>query len=126
MISNVRTKSGDAKKFALAALAKETQECIIWPYHTTISGYPLMWRRIYVHNWICEQAHGPSPVQGYDAAHSCHNRRCINKAHLSWKSRADNMKDSMGTPEWNASYSGEGPISPWSELNRYKRGRKYR
>lgn len=47
-----------------------------------------------VHRLVCETEHGPAPF-GYEAAHSCGNGHlgCVNRNHLSWKTRAGNAAD---------------------------------
>jgi len=39
---------------------------------------------------------GPAPRRGLHAAHSCHNRTCVNPAHLRWATQRENLKDSRG------------------------------
>lgn len=49
-------------------------------------------RRIY------EKEIGPIPP-GYDVAHTCHNRACVEKSHLILRTRAENMAMSRGRPK---------------------------
>lgn len=50
------------------------------------NGYPQMrvnGKRCLTHYLACELHHGPRP-HGLSALHSCDNKRCIRKEHLSW------------------------------------------
>lgn len=46
-----------------------------------------------VHTLIAEHYHGPAPDGRPCALHICHNRACINPAHLYWGSKLDNARD---------------------------------
>src|SRR5690242_4489456 len=72
---------------------------MIWPFSVDSSGYgqlhlnPPSFR---VHVLACTGWHGPKPFPDADAAHGpCHNRRCWNGQHLSWKTRAENIADQL-------------------------------
>lgn len=86
--------------FIAATLSTSTECCVLWPYAVRkSSGYGAYSRKIAgrVENWdahrfVCVSAHGqPAPRQ--EAAHSCGNKLCVNPAHLSWASHAENMGD---------------------------------
>ena len=78
-------------------VAADTDDCLIWPFSVR-NGYGQLWvggTLRYVHSLVCERFHGPRP-EGMQASHGpCHNRRCFNPRHLSWKSRAENEADKL-------------------------------
>lgn len=79
-----------------AALAYEcTDICLEWPFATQ-KGYgayrdPNTGRTYRAHREITRRAHGEPPTPEHEASHSCHNKRCCNKRHLSWQTHAENM-----------------------------------
>lgn len=96
------TGRGKGLAWAEWALQQETDECLLWPYSKSSSGYGdfrAMGEHHSAHVYVCTRAHGEPPFPNADAAHSCHTPLCVNKRHLSWKSRLDNMhdKESNGT-----------------------------
>lgn len=92
------TSKGAAKSFLRDAIAAKTDDCVFWPFSDNGSGYGLITiggKRQYVHRLVCEAEHGPGGI--LDAAHSCGNghKGCVNPKHLSWKTRIENMADSL-------------------------------
>lgn len=82
--------------FLLEHLNVETELCIHWPFKKSHNGYgvfKISGRSIGAHRKMCELAHGRPPDPRYDAAHSCHQRSCVNPRHLAWKSKKDNQAD---------------------------------
>jgi hypothetical protein len=76
-----------------------TDECKIWPYSKAAQkGYGVVYiegRQYYVHALACEARNGPRP-DGMQAAHGpCWTAACWNGAHLSWKTRQENMADTL-------------------------------
>ncbi len=72
--------------------------CLYWPFGKTSAGYGQFGRggkQKFVHRYMCEYAHGPSPSPKHQAAHSCGNGHlgCVNPAHLSWKTPRENQLD---------------------------------
>lgn len=80
----------------LAHIGHIGDECLIWPYSCCTPGYGLFMtekKRCLAHREMCRLTHGEPPAPGYQAAHSCGNRRCVNPNHLSWKSPGENQLD---------------------------------
>lgn len=72
--------------------------CLIWPFPREPTGYASTVRngkKIYIHRYICEIAHGEPPTQKHHAAHSCDNGPggCVSPKHVSWKTNAENQLD---------------------------------
>ena len=74
--------------------------CLLWPHYTRTDGYPVTsidGQRMAVHRYVCEKEHGPPPSPHHDAAHSCGKGHlaCVNRHHLSWKTRSENFADKL-------------------------------
>lgn len=99
-----RAPRGDLMKFYRAALESQTDDCILWPYHCSLSSgnyYPRITisKKTYrVNRLVCKHVHG-QPGDGEQAAHSCDEPRCINPRHLSWKTNQENQNDRAGKRE---------------------------
>ena len=93
------TALGAPMAFLEAALNADTQECILWPFAVDTRGYgAVKWkgRQRQAHRVSLILATGEDRPAEFDARHAplaCHNRLCINPAHLMWGSRQDNMED---------------------------------
>lgn len=91
-----RVAKGVPQKFVETALSSDLETCIIWPYSADSDGYGwcLLERKMRsVHRYVCEKTHGPPPEDRNQASHYCGNPSCINKRHLRWASRSENMMD---------------------------------
>jgi len=76
-------------------LDHQGDNCLLWPFCCCTPGYGSFTHKkthYLAHRFMCEKTHGPAP-EGYHAAHSCGNRRCVNPRHLSWKSPSANQLD---------------------------------
>ena len=86
-------------QFIKAAILKETDDCIIWPYSQYKNGYGQVTfngGKTQAHRVACILAHGLPPEGKNEALHApiiCHDRSCVNKRHLRWGSRQDNFAD---------------------------------
>jgi hypothetical protein len=93
--------TGEPLAFAAAALASETDECILWPFGKDGHGYGRMTvdgRPVTVSRWVCENINGPPPSgRRSDARHTCGNGHlgCITKKHLQWGTRQQNCNDTV-------------------------------
>jgi hypothetical protein len=91
------TSKGEAERFFReTVLAYDGNDCLYWPYARLPSGYAKM-KGHNVHRRICEEAHGPAPTAGHEAAHSCGGGKhgCVTKRHLSWKTHLENEADKL-------------------------------
>lgn len=92
-----RTADGEPKRYLHeVVLAYEGDECMPWPYGRYASGYGRI-RGSIVSRLVCEAVNGPPPTPKHEAAHSCGkgHEGCVTKGHLSWKTHAENMADTI-------------------------------
>lgn len=95
------TKKGDAKRYLdNVVLTFNSDLCLIWPFNKDGNGYgsiSLNGRRWPVHRYLCTVFNGDPPTLKHEAAHSCGRGHigCVNKRHVSWKTRTDNQADRL-------------------------------
>lgn len=111
-----RTK-GKAVTFLREHVAYTGDDCVLWPFYCNpVNGYGHFCaggKSLGIHRVMCELAHGPRPTPKHHAAHSCHQRACINPRHLSWKTLSENMLDRRANGTENKAWWGQkGKLSP--------------
>jgi hypothetical protein len=95
------TAQGEAKEFYQSVVLKYSgEDCLIWPYAKSESGYGVILRRGMMRNVsrvVCEDAYGPPPTNDHQAAHSCGKGHlgCVSKGHVSWKTPSGNQLDRL-------------------------------
>jgi len=121
-----KAANGEALQFFNNVVASyRGDSCLIWPFGKDRHGYGRLMiagRSRSVARMACEEANGPTPEPGLDAAHSCGwgHMGCVAPSHLRWATRKENMADARlhGTimggrgkraePYYGPSYSGGG------------------
>jgi hypothetical protein len=87
-----------AERFWSSVDRRTTDECWPWTRSTTRAGYGRVQedypsrRVIYAHRFSYELHNGAIP-DGLHVRHQCDNPTCVNPAHLSLGTHADNMRD---------------------------------
>lgn len=97
-----RAFNGQPYRWLMETLSMETDDCIIWPFSKSKSGYPQLkinGETKYATRIVLEAHQGV--IKGQEnlyAAHKpiiCHNPSCINKRHLRWASPSENCADKI-------------------------------
>jgi len=82
-------------------------KCIEWTgFLTDDKGYPFTNNKQRLHRQIYEKHNGPIP-KGLMVRHLCHNKRCINPAHLAVGTAKDNMEDNRTHPDFPWGFCGK-------------------
>lgn len=89
------------KYFADVVVSFQGDDCLIWPYSRNACGYGTIYAQkgqsTIVSRRACEERHGPPPIKGAVAAHSCGKGRegCVNPNHLRWATPLESAADKV-------------------------------
>lgn len=94
-----RPKSDPAVRFWSKVERRGPEEC--WPWLGAVRGGGSQKRGAFwtgtrmgeAVRWLWESIHGPEGMEGMQVMHSCDNPICMNPAHLSLGTAADNVRD---------------------------------
>ena len=95
-VLDLRTQLVTAGQWLDAAVASETDECLVFPFSVNWYGYgqaQIRGRTWRAHRYVLVRASGGVDPAGMQAAHSCGNRLCCNPKHLRWATAAENASD---------------------------------
>lgn len=98
---NVPLNTGKGKSYAwiVEHVGYQGDDCLQWPFSVRDGRGKVayMGRRHYASRVMCQLAHGDPPTPQHEAAHECGNGhlRCMNPKHLKWKTKADNVLDTV-------------------------------
>ena len=98
-----KTKAGEPLKFLKSLIGTTSEECILWPYAKSKSGYGQYWvhpKQVNAHRMMTLLAHGEPNFEDAAACHDnkgkpCKSRLCVNPNHLRWGSRKENEADKV-------------------------------
>jgi hypothetical protein len=88
------------ERFLRSVLIDSETGCWNWFRSMNTNGYagfPYQGRRWLAHRWIYAVAHGPIP-RDLVIDHKCHNKCCVNVAHLQAITQSVNVRRSIGRP----------------------------
>lgn len=93
-----RSKRGEGMSWIHSNLEFDGDECLIWPFARSDSGYGVTWENgkiKSVHVKMCELKNGKMPSRRMVAAHSCGKGHdgCVNPNHLRWATYQENIDD---------------------------------
>lgn len=96
------TSKSKAIPTLLSLSSLDTDDCIEWPFGRDRDGYGVFYlspngdrrqRKTSANRAVSLLTFGDPPADGMHAAHSCHNRSCINPRHLRWATVQENIDD---------------------------------
>lgn len=96
----LKTPRGAAKEFLQKALNYDGDECLIWPFQRSRSGYAFFTAKgktSPVHQLVCAHVNGARPSPKHEVAHSCGNgvNGCVAATHLRWATKSENEADKL-------------------------------
>lgn len=95
----LQTRWGVATRHLFNVVLRHAEDaCLPWPFSQSHGRamIRLDGRMRIVARVVCEAEHGPPPFERAHAAHRCGREWCVARAHLSWKTAADNLADKFG------------------------------
>lgn len=97
-----RPSNGEAQRYYAEIVTQyEGDDCLSWPFSVSTAGYARLYcgdgRTNVASRRLCEDVNGKAPSPLHDAAHSCGRGHlgCVNKRHLSWKTKKQNHADRL-------------------------------
>lgn len=91
---------GEPSAFLARAVEHSDPACLEWPYGKLPCGYGVLAGEpegtTLAHRIVLIRTAGDPPEPGMEACHLpgiCHNRSCVNPAHLYWGTKDDNQQD---------------------------------
>lgn len=96
-ISGRATMDGEPLSYLRdVVLQHRSDSCLFWPYARDNHGYARIGGDL-VSRLVCQEVNGQAPSSQHEAAHSCGNGNigCVSGRHLSWKTHAENMADTI-------------------------------
>jgi hypothetical protein len=102
----------------LAKVSKQDDGCWLWTASTTLSGYGQFWigdRRVDAHRASFELFNGEIPPGAF-VLHSCDVKLCVNPAHLSAGTQAQNLADMVARGRCNRAPKVYGEAHPRAVL----------
>lgn len=91
-----RCFDGVQMAFLQSLVGATEPNCILWPYGKQKNGYGIIRDGTTsrpAHRVMCRMASGQAPSRHHQAAHSCHNKLCVNPNHLRWATPHENTQD---------------------------------
>lgn len=106
-----RSGAGRGAAFLHALVGHEGNECVPWPLSIDTRGYGhfgFKGKLLIASRFMCELTHGPAPSTKHQAAHSCHNRKCVNPNHIAWETPSGNQLGRRGNGTAKTAPFGQG------------------
>lgn len=75
-------------------LTHDSDECLPWPFAIGDKGYGV-WKDTSANHEVCRRTYGKRPTRKHQSAHSCGNRKCVNRHHLRWATPVENEQDKI-------------------------------
>ena len=102
-LANFKTVKGEPRRFFREiVLTYKGDECLIWPYGRDGDGYARLYDPAYgnqkiVARLVCEEIHGPQPLDRPMARHICGmgHKGCVAPSHLVWATAKENSLDRL-------------------------------
>ena len=92
------TEKGAVKAWLKTAIEYAGDECLIFPFSRTPSGYGHIndgGKYVGAHVYVALAVHGEKPTRDHEACHTCGNGHigCVTPGHLYWGTRTENVRD---------------------------------
>lgn len=75
----------------------DSEGCLEWPFAVSRDGYGILYRgRTRLATHVVMEMLGIERPEGTEILHSCDNPRCVNRRHIRWGTRRENVADMLG------------------------------